>query len=1025
MTVETALDKDTAKATDVHYTRQNIEGAVTYNNLPEDENPPATIIHLIDTATSETVGTMELPPEESSFTFEDIRKYNDDNSEIMYEIKTEPLGNYSTTVEGTTVVHEYLEAAVEGTVSNTSGTAFSIEVVNDKTGAVVRTIALEPAAKSYAVEDLPLNDADGNTIPYSIHPIAQEGAEITVKDNNIEVNDIKIEESTEEVASEETSVEQPEKPSEETSSEETTVESSEESPEEAPIEKEEIKTPVTVPVQPEEETTEVSEEIEKTTEEETEEKSEEPEVVTEESESEPIQSDDKADIEVPEKESAEESTEEVKSEEPTSEGTPKEEAFAELNQELRFMPRMATALGTMSTEVEGPLFPRCENNQAAPFQGTANNQATIGNMTWQEHELYRNRTPQPIKYDEGYLQKCAQPNSTEHSYSIDVTTQGTTTTTSKPLDVVLVLDNSGSMNERYADGTTRWQRTRAGVVDFVTKMTEGNDNVRISIVNYSSAIISSSSLSSDTASIISAIPQRNPGGATFTQLGLMEGERIISQSPVGHKKAMIVITDGVPTYSYTGQSVSQRYNPETINSFSSNRVGNGADFYLGSDSYSINEIFIIFPIRVASITNHGQPTISQAKLIQNAHPDLEMYTVGIDFGGTSSGDASATDIDNLLAKVASDPAHAYKSVNPANGLPGTLNDIQDKISVDSFINGRITDPIGDMYDLDLGSDGVLNSGDYTLTASSPEVKSQAQVSYNATTRTFAVTGVNLGEDDWLNLNYNVKLRTGDPNFKTDTWYAMNKRTTIVPHQSSNRVLDFPIPEAKALPKKYDFIFIKTDENDDPLAGANFQLKNGEGNIAATATSASDGHVNFKQVSVGSYILTEISAPDGYQPDGIKYSVIIKTDGTYTINGQTHTAGSFHIKNLPKLSKLKVINHTSGNETDVLPGTTFELRDIDGKTVGTATTDENGELTFSDLRYGDYLLVMTKAPEGHKLDSQPTKVTLGDQDTDEVVKLANDQQVLPETGGIGTIPFYVIGFLLISLSLFSKNRLNIK
>ncbi|TVT27052.1 VWA domain-containing protein [Salinicoccus cyprini] len=1037
LTVEAALDKDNAKATDVHHTRQNIEGTVTYDNLPEDENPPATIIHLIDTATSETVGTMELPPGESSFTFEDIRKYNDDNSEIIYEMKTEPLGNYSTTLEGTTVVHEYLEAAVEGTVSNTSGTAFSIEVVNDKTGAVVRTIALEPAAKSYAVEDLPLNDADGNTIPYSIHPIAQEGAEITVKDNNIEVNDIKIEESTEEVASEETSVEQPEKSSEETSSEETTVESSEESPEEAPIEKEEIKTPVTVPVQPEEETTEVSEEIEKTTEEETEEKSEEPEVVTEEaklSESESSQSDEKTDIEVSKEEPTEESTEETKSEEPISEEAPKEEALSELNQDPQFMPRMFTASGIMSTEVEKPLFPRCENSQAAPFQGIANNQANIGNMTWQEHELYRNRTPQPIKYDEGYLQKCAQPNGTKHSYSIDVTTQGTTTTTSKPLDVVLVLDNSGSMRKQYADGTTRWQRTRAGVVDFVTKMTEGNDNVRISIVNYAEDIISSSNLSNDTASIISTIPRNYQNEGTFTQKGLREGKKILEGSPDENKQAMILLTAGAPTYSYRGESVGVISGVQIINEFDERYImGNGSDYELERESWldwrdwlNLDWREKIYRIFDKYITNHGQPTISEAIKIQNEKPDWQIYTVGIDLEDGSRNDGASTkELGDMLESIASDPAYAFSSANPINGLPGALNDIQEKMSFDSFIKSEITDSIGDMYDLDFGSDNKLTSTDYTLTASSPEIKSSAQINYNSKSRTFTVTGVNLGEGDWLNLNYNVKLRTDDPNFKTDTWYAMNKRTTVIPNRSSNRVLDYPIPEAKALPKKYDFIFTKTDENDEPLANAKFQLKSNDGSVSATATSASDGKVDFKEVTVGKYILTETSAPHGYQPDGIKYSVTIEKDGTYTINGQTYTAGSFHIKNMPKLSKLKVINYVSGNDSDVLPGATFELRDLEGNTIGTATTDENGELTFSDLRYGDYLLVMTKAPEGHKLDAQPTKVTLGDEETDEVVKVSNDQQVLPQTGGIGTVPFFIIGLLLILLSLISKYRLNIK
>lgn len=1040
LSVEALLDQDNAVAADALYTMQRIEGMVKYTNMPEEAAPESSTIHLIDTATSETVETLEVPPDKPAFIFEDVRKYDDDNSEIIYKLETEPLGNYHTSVEGTEIVHEYLVAAVEGKIINVSQTAFSIEVVNDQTGTVISTMDLESDANDYKVEDLPLNDAQGNPITYTVQPVLQEGLEITVKDNNIEVNDIKAEENTED-KSEEASMEQPEDSSKKASTEET-------------------ETPKDEPEQQEEETAEQSEENEAATEEaaETLEETQEKSGSIEDATTEFDGSDNEIDKETPKEEATEESTKEskdTKKKEVFSDGTNDEikieapsdnnienskvkmhdledtklvsneaVAFSNLNQEYSFMTRMAFALGTISGSEERPLFPNCENRITAPFLGVANNQSSIERMGWQEHDLYRNRTPQPIKYEEGYMQKCAVPNDTDHSYSINVSTQGSTTTTAQPLDIVLVLDNSGSMDDRYADGTTRWQRTRTGVVDFIKTMTEGNNNVRISIVNYSTDIINSSNLTNDTARILSSIPQRNPGGATFTQLGLMEGERILSQSPVSNKKVMIVLTDGVPTYSYEGTRVSTRWDPESIDSFNRRSIkGNGRDFQLGRERYSIyNSFFSMF--YPTTITDHGQPTISQAKLIQERNPELEIYTVGIDLGNTSSGDASSADIDNLLAKIASDPSYAYKSVNPAKGLPDTLKDIQKKISIDSFSNGRITDPIGEMYDLDLGSNKVFDASDYTLTASSPEIKNAARVSYNTTTRTLSVTGVNLGKNDWLNLNYNVTLRTDDSNFKMDTWYAMNGRTTAVPTRTSTRVLDYPIPEAKALPKKYDFIFTKTNENDAPLAGAKFQLKNSEGSIAAIATSGKDGKVIFPQIPIGDYVLIETSAPEGYQPNGIKYKVTIGKDGTYTINGKLHDAQSFSIKNIPKLSKLKIINYTSSSESKVLPGSTFELRNLDGKTVSTGITDENGELTFSGLKSGDYLLVMTKAPAGHSLNSESTRIALDGQDV-ETVEIENAPQMLPETGGMGTISFFAIGLFIIFMSIFFKNRLNIK
>ncbi|GAB3056239.1 SpaA isopeptide-forming pilin-related protein [Salinicoccus sesuvii] len=1042
LSIEASMDQDKISAAGVHYTKQSIEGTIKYINMPEDQAPESTTIHLIDTATSDTVETLEVPSNKSTFTFENIRKYNDNNSEILYKLETETLGNYYTSVEGTEIVHKYLEAEIEGTIANTAQAAFSIEVINDQTSAVVRTMDMESDAKKYKVEDLPLNDTQGNPIPYTIRPVVQEGLEITVKDNTIEVDDIETEESSEE-PSKEISVEQPKDTPKEVQEESDNAETSGDEP---------VKLGGAVGSPEEDETTtepvnEIQENLDAS-------KVDTAEI--DESESEADSPDNEKDKKELENEITEETTEEPKrNEESETTGDTKAEilekkpgqnaensktqkfvleetklvdtettTFSNLTQEYSFMPSMAFALGTISTSGERPLFPSCESTMALPFPGIANSQSNIERMGWQEHDLYRNRTPQPIKYEEGYLQKCATPNGGDHSYSINVSTQGSTTTTAQPLDIVMVLDNSGSMDDRYADGTTRWQRTRAGVVDFVKTMTEDNKNVRISIVSYSSDIISSSNLTNDTSRILSAIPQKNPGGATFTQLGLMEGERMLSLSPSSNKKAMIVLTDGVPTYSYEGTSVSTRWNPESIDSFNRRTIkGNGRDFQLGRERYGIYNslLSMFFP---TTITDHGQPTISQARLIQERNPELEIYTVGIDLGNASSGDASAADIDNLLAKIASDPAYAYKSVNPAKGLPATLKDIQKKISIDSFNNGKIIDPIGEMYDLNLGFNKVFDDSDYTLTASSSEIKNAAKVSYNPTTRTLSVTGINLGKNDWLNLNYNVVLRTDDPNFKMDTWYAMNGRTTVVPTRTSTRVLDYPVPEAKAVPKKYDFIFTKINENDRPLAGAKFQLKNSEGSVTAMATSGNDGVVIFPQMSIGEYVLMETSAPEGYQPDGIKYKVTIERDGTYIINGKSHDAQSFFVKNMPKLSKLKIINYTSSSEAKALPGAVFELRALDGKVISTGLSDKNGELTFSELRSGDYLLAMTKAPEGHSLNSEPVRITLNGQDV-ETVEIENTPQMLPETGGMGTIPFFAIGLFIVFFSLFSKNRLNIK
>lgn len=76
-----------------------------------------------------------------------------------------------------------------------------------------------------------------------------------------------------------------------------------------------------------------------------------------------------------------------------------------------------------------------------------------------------------------------------------------------------------------------------------------------------------------------------------------------------------------------------------------------------------------------------------------------------------------------------------------------------------------------------------------------------------------------------------------------------------------------------------------------------------------------------------------------------------------------------------------------------------------------TTDANGQLEFENLPYGEYLLRETKAPEGYRLNNQPTRVTVSaetvsfdDADNTVVSTITNMRrtQIFPGTGTTGNI-----------------------
>lgn len=160
-----------------------------------------------------------------------------------------------------------------------------------------------------------------------------------------------------------------------------------------------------------------------------------------------------------------------------------------------------------------------------------------------------------------------------------------------------------------------------------------------------------------------------------------------------------------------------------------------------------------------------------------------------------------------------------------------------------------------------------------------------------------------------------------------------------------------------------FMFFKVDaESSCGLPGACFELCM-EGQPIARGRSDVSGAVYFPSLYPGTYTLTEVSAPDGYESKAHTYLVTVDKQGDVWVDGTPMQ--SFRVENSKSsgiCGSFTVIKYDvcTGQR---LSGAQFELF-LSSKPAAGGMTDQNGQIVFSNLRPGLYTLVETKPPAGY-------------------------------------------------------------
>lgn len=223
------------------------------------------------------------------------------------------------------------------------------------------------------------------------------------------------------------------------------------------------------------------------------------------------------------------------------------------------------------------------------------------------------------------------------------------------------------------------------------------------------------------------------------------------------------------------------------------------------------------------------------------------------------------------------------------------------------------------------------------------------------------------------------------------------------------------------PGSFKLKLVKVDaDTNQPLANVAFILKGKYGGTHSLITG-SNGITDTISLAPGEYTLSEVAAAEGYAIplNGWGFTV---TEGTVqqVTNTSEVTEWSFKrglltltLKNSRIYGGL-TIEKTDGKDGSALAGAEFTVAGSDGTPLtfiknngryeaatgegasSTIATDANGKAYITGLKFGNYAVTETKAPEGYVLKGDRHSIAISRQQTEVTLRLKNDKAMYKVT-----------------------------
>ena len=508
------------------------------------------------------------------------------------------------------------------------------------------------------------------------------------------------------------------------------------------------------------------------------------------------------------------------------------------------------------------------------------------------------------------------------------------------LDIVLVLDSSGSMAENAEGGETHVDKDRRitglkdSAKDFVNTMLDSEGNVQIALVEFDNKVQQTINFTSyaNRQTLISAIESMEADGGTNLQAGIAKADELLDSAREKSQKMVIILTDGIPTfYNYTYTTWYGK--EETI------ICGNGSSDSTTNDDYRCPNI------------KPSEAAKTSLDELKKSHAESDVYT--ITFGNERAAAEKLAAI-NPVSKDGSEPVYKNSLALSAEDLKKEFEKIQTSTKNVIGTNGVVVDIIPAEFELtdDAKTSLAEQGATYVLNED------------GTTTITWNVGDVVGGQGKEKTLSYNVvakDLYHGSIYTNKTTNYESATLTVTIPDENpyeeykdlknNQATLKFEAPTAN----------IPAITNDDHYNDNSSYIGVAESTINGESILTNDIDDNLYadketdnvSISVSDKIVVELD-DNTIKVDDNKYQIkkdnkvigtlIMNDDGTFTFVSEENVSGevsfNYHIETT--IEKNNNVSYVYSNTSTVtLKINPREKISVSGKKVWNDNNDQDG------------------------------------------------------------------------------------